>query len=126
MYRLYHHIEVNISKITADLVCKSSTDVFLNNINLLYYTKFDDPFPLTKRSSSVRNSSNALSHQKMVKTLHFIQHDSPILIATEGENILNIDSVGTTKMSGVDHNSSSLEYSVSDSKDSVDFQIDQR
>ena len=62
----------------------------------------------------------------MVKTLHFIQHDSPILIATEGENILNIDSVGTTKMSGVDHNSSSLEYSVSDSKDSVDFQIDQR
>ena len=121
MSRLYHHIEVNISKITADLACKSSTEIFWNNINLLDYLKIDYLFPLIIKRSSVRNNSNALSYQKMVKTLHFIQHDSHIPIATEGENIVNIDSVGTTKMSGVDHNSSSPEYSVSDSKDSVDF-----
>ena len=59
----------------------------------------------------------------MAKTLHSIQHDSPIHIAIEGENIVDMESVGTTKMSCVDHNSSSLEYSVSDNKDYTDFKI---
>ena len=60
----------------------------------------------------------------MVKTLHSIQHDSPIPIAIEGENVLDMDSFDATKISRVDHNSNSLECSVSGSKDCVDFKID--
>lgn len=45
--------------------------------------------------------------------LRSIQHDSPIPIVIEDEKIVNMDSFGTTKMLGVDHNSNSLDYSVS-------------
>ena len=47
-----------------------------------------------------------------------------ISVAIEGESIVNMDSFGTTKMSGVDYNSTNLDYSVSDSKNSVDLKID--
>ena len=60
----------------------------------------------------------------MTKTIHSIQHDSPIPIVIEDGNIVDANSFGTTKMPGVDHNSSSLNYSVSDTKGSVDFRID--
>ena len=60
----------------------------------------------------------------MTKTIHSIQHDSLIPIVIEDGNIVDANSFGTTKMPGVDHNSSSLNYSVSDTKDSVDFRID--
>ena len=60
----------------------------------------------------------------MTKTIHSIHHDSPIPIVIEDGNIADANSFGTTKMPGVDHNSSSLNYSVSDTKDSVDFRID--
>ena len=60
----------------------------------------------------------------MTKTIHSIQHDSSIPIVIEDGNIVNANSFGTTKMPGVDHNSSSLNYSVSDTKGSVDFRID--
>ena len=40
----------------------------------------------------------------MVKTLHFVQNDSPIPLVIEGEGIVNMDTHGTTKMSDVDHN----------------------
>ena len=60
----------------------------------------------------------------MVKTSHSIQYDSPIPIVIEGENIVNMDGFGTTKVSGVDHNFNSLDYSVSDSQGSVDISID--
>ena len=60
----------------------------------------------------------------MIKMLHSIQHDSPIPIVIEDEKIVNMDSFGTTKMLGVDHNSNSLDYSVSGIKDSADFRID--
>ena len=60
----------------------------------------------------------------MTKTIHSIQHDSSIPIVIEDGNIVNANGFGTTKMPGVDHNSSSLNYSVSDTKGSVDFRID--
>ena len=60
----------------------------------------------------------------MTKTIHSIQHDSLIPIVIEDGNIVDANSFGTTKMPGVDHNSSSLNYSVSDTKGSVDFRID--
>ena len=60
----------------------------------------------------------------MTKTIHSIQHDSLIPIVIEDGNIVDANSFGTTKMPGVDHNSSSLNYSVSDTNDSVDFRID--
>lgn len=39
--------------------------------------------------------------------------------------IVNIHSFGTINMPGVDHNSNSSDYSVSDSNGSVDFKTDQ-
>ena len=60
----------------------------------------------------------------MTKTIHSIHHDSPMPIVIEDGNIVDANSFGTTKMPGVDHNSSSLNCSVSDTKDSVDFRID--
>ena len=60
----------------------------------------------------------------MTKTIHSIHHDSPIPIVIEDGNIADANSFGTTEMPGVDQNSSSLNCSVSDTKDSVDFRID--
>ena len=57
----------------------------------------------------------------MTKTIHSIQHDSPMPIVIEDGNIVDANSFGTTKMPGVDHNPSSLNYSVSDTKDSVEY-----
>ena len=71
-----HHIEVNIS----DLVCKSSMEVFLNNMNLLDYTKNDCPFPLIIKRSSVHNNSNALSDRKSLKRYILFNMTPPYLL----------------------------------------------
>lgn len=96
----------------------------MNDKNLVDCTKNDDPIPLIINISSVQNNSNAFSDHEMVKTLHSIQHDSPIPIVIECENVVNMDGFGTTKVSGVDHNFNSLDYSISDSQGSVDIRID--
>ena len=46
-------------------------------------------------------------------------HDSRISIVIEGDNVVNMNSFGATKMASIEHNFNSLDYSVSDGKDSV-------
>ena len=46
-----------------------------------------------------------------------ISYCIPIVI--EGDNIVNMSSFGSTKVSDVEHNFNSLDYSVSNSKDSI-------
>ena len=55
--------------------------------------------------------------------MHPIQHDSLTPILIEIENIVNMNGFVTQNMSGVDHSSNNLDYSVSNNKDSVDFRI---
>ena len=55
--------------------------------------------------------------------MHPIQHDSLTPILIEIENIVNMNGFVTQNMSGVDHSSNNLDYSVSNNKDSVDFGI---
>ena len=62
----------------ANLVCESSTDIFLINVNLLGYKKNDNLIQLIIKLSLVHNNSNALGDQKTVINLHSIQHDLPI------------------------------------------------
>ena len=44
----------------------------------------------------------------------------------EAKNIVNMDSFDTAKISDIDCNVNSLNYSVSDSKNSADFKIDHK
>ena len=118
---LYHDTEKNKSNIPANLVCKSSTKVFFNNINLLDNTKIDDLSPLIIKGSSVHDNSKALRNQKMVKLSILFNMTHPLPIVSEDENILNMEGFGSPKLSGVDHNFNSSDYSVSDSKASVDL-----
>ena len=84
----------------------------MNNINLVAYRKIDDPIPLIKKGSSAYINSNAVSDQKMVEALHSIKYDSNLLTAIESENKVVMDRFGTTKLSGLDHNSNNLSFNV--------------
>lgn len=93
---LYYDIETSISLAKANLVYKGSTEDLLHNMNLLDYTKINGPTTLIIKGCSVYNNSDAVGDPKMLKTLHFIQGGSPIPAVIEGENIVNMDSFGTT------------------------------
>lgn len=48
--------------------------------------------------------------KKWLKLFHSIQHDPFMPNVIEGENIVNTDRFGTTKVSSIDHNVNCLEF----------------
>ena len=84
---LFHDIGVNISNIPANLNCKSSTKIFLNNINLLDYTKVDDPIPLMRDLLSI-TIVTLLVIRKWLKLDILFNVLSPIPVVIKGENII--------------------------------------
>lgn len=48
--------------------------------------------------------------KKWLKLFHSIQHDHFMPNVIEGENIVNTDRFGTTKVSSIDHNVNCLEF----------------